>query len=239
MVRREPLGARRRQHVVGVLVVPDLALLLLEPRLVRLVQPVAKHGVGLEHVLLVEVRHEARAHNGPVRIRDIAVADDVVDLHHDAPAAQARERGGEQEEAYASLQVEFLNLRQNRERGIVDNAASFGILESLVVPSLPERAHYGIGLDAPALAHVFEYDCVYLWRRDAIVRGLLRLKLLYERGVVPEALLRLAHRAPLSRLEHVPPSVTWEASGTVTPDFDFSAEIPSVGRRPGWEARAS
>ena len=239
MVRREPLGARRRQHVVGVLVVPDLALLLLEPRTVRLVQPVAKHWVGLEHVLLVEVRHEARAHHGTVRIRDIAVADDVVDLHHDAPAAQARERRREQEEAYASLQVEFLNLRQNRERWIVDNAASFGILEPLVVPSRPERAHDITGLDAPALSHVVEDYRVYLGRRDAVVRCLLRFELLYERGVVPEALLRLAHRAPLSRLEHVLPSVTWEASGTVTPDFDFSAEIPSVGRRPGWEARAS
>ena len=233
MVRREPLGARRRQHVVGVLVVPDLALLFLEPRTVRLVQPVAKHWVGLEHVLLVEVRNEARAHHGAVRIRDIAIAEDVVDPHHDAPAAQARERRREQEEAYASLQVEFLNLRQNRERWIVDHAASIGILEELVIAAGPERAHDGIGLDAPALAHVFEYDCVYLWRRDAIVRRLLRLELLYERGVVPESLLRLGHRAPLSRLEHVPPSVTWEASGTVTPDFDFSAEIPSVGRRPG------
>ena len=233
MVRREPLGARRRQHVVGVLVVPDFALLLLEPRLVRLVQPVAKHRVGLEHVLLVEVRHEARAHHGAVRIRDVAIAEDVVDLHHDVPSAQARERRREEEEAYASPQVEFLNLRQNRERRIVDHAASVGILEALVITARPERAHDVIGLDAPALAHVFEHDRVYLGRRDAVVRRPLRLEFLDERVVIPEALLRLAHHAPLSRLEHVPPSVTWAASGTVTPDFDFRAEIPSVGRRPG------
>ena len=198
-MRGEPLRPRGGDDVVGILVLGDGLPRRLEPRVVRLVQPAPKLRLRLEDVLPVQVRHEARAHDGAVLVGDVGIADDVVDLHA-APAAEAGERRRKQEEPDAVLEVERLDPGEDGERRVVDHDAALRVLEGLVVAARPERPHDVRLLNAPSLSHVVEHDGVHLRRRVAVVRGPLRLELLDEALVVVEALPALAHVPPRARL---------------------------------------
>ena len=131
-----------------------------------------------------------------VCVGNVAIADDVVNMHAALPT-QAGERRSEQEEPHAVLNVERLNLGEYRERRVVHHAAAVRVVERLVIAARPERPHDVIVGDSPPVAHIAEHNVIDFGRRVAVVGGLLGLELLDEAVVILERYARLAQLVPL------------------------------------------
>ena len=201
---REPLQLRGGQHLVGVLVLGKRLRLAPSQLLAHRVDAVGQLRLGLGDHVAAEVRDEARRDDRAVLVNDLGVAHDVRELAGHR-AREARERGGEDEEPHAAVEIEALDAAQDGEGRVVDHAAPLGVLVGLEIAARPERAHHVGALDAVALRDPVGHDLVDLGRGVAVVGRPLRLELLDEAVVVLEQrlLLRCCAACP-----HVPPPLT-------------------------------
>ena len=197
-----PVGDHRCGYDVGrvsVLEVYRLGLLLAD-------ELVGLHHGGVElrgrahRVLAVEVGDEARVHLRAVLVGYVAIGGYVA--HVQVAPAEKRERGREDEERDAALQVESDYLDFERERRVVHHDAPLGVFLVLEVPARVERAHELRAVEAVLACRPVGHGVVHHVWRVAVVGRLLRLEFPRERVVLVVALLGLRAVA-LAALEPV------------------------------------
>ena len=177
------LNSSSRDDIVGI----DELLLRLVGFGLRLLDGIHQLRAHPHTDVLRHVRDEARAYVSLVLIDYIHATDDVGRVA--LGSTEKRERRRKQEVGDVVSRVEADNLRQYRERRVINHHAVLGVLEVLEVTAREERPYYRL---AVKVAHLTMYEVshciVHLRRRVAVVRGLLCLKLIHERVVVLEHL---------------------------------------------------
>ena len=151
-----------------------------------------------QRVYVLETRQETAPHDRAVLERDVVVAEDR--RHAGMPGvSQHCQRRREKEERNAALAVEVDDLREDRERRVVDDGAAVWIVKALVVTAGEERTDNFAAFERVALHRPCADSCVHVRRREAVVGRALRLELLDEALVVCVSLFSFVHvPSPLS-----------------------------------------
>ena len=78
------------------------------------------------------------------------------------------------------LLVEPLNLRENRKRRIVHDAAAWRVILRTVIAARIERAHHVSSVNPILLRHPRGHSLIHVVGRVTVIRGFLRLELVEE-----------------------------------------------------------